>query len=437
MNRGTQIGISAAFLALTFLSGAAYAGLSAEQQLGEALYFDANLSLNANQSCASCHDPAAGFVDPRNTAPDGMFPDQVPTYFPVSMGSEDGEGTNGGPLFGGLNSPSSAYAVYSPFFHWDGVTGFYIGGQFWNGRANSLAGQAAGPFLNPVEMAMPDKWSVVDRVRTSGAADYANMFMDVYGLDLASIPPYDWTVAPVPDAQLPAGVREAYDSIAKAIGEFEKSELFNKFDSKFDYYLAGMTQLTRSEEKGMQLFNTKAKCNLCHISTPTLAPDGTTTIPPLFTDYTYDNLGLPQNLYIPGTPIDPGLGGRQDIAANDPLGLQLGKHKVMSLRNIALTPPYGHNGVFQTLEQIVHFYNTRDQLPFCDQALGNTDPGFGTTCWPEPEVPRNVNTAELGLLRLTPQQEADIVAFLNTLTDGWGPENGMAPLPRPVMPPTP
>jgi len=127
--------------------GSAQAQPTAEQQLGEALYFDTNLSLNRNQSCASCHDPASGFVDPVN----------VDTLSPVSAGSVDGE-------FGGLNAPSAAYAAFSPFFHWNGVDGLFVGGQFWNGRANTLAEQAAGPFLNPKEMAMPDEWSVVDRL---------------------------------------------------------------------------------------------------------------------------------------------------------------------------------------------------------------------------------------------------------------------------------
>ena len=122
------------------------------------------------------------------------------------------------------------------------------------------------------------------------------------------------------------------------------------------------------------------------------------------------------------------------IAAKDPLGLQLGKHKVMSLRNIELTPPYAHNGVFATLEEIVHFYNTRDALGLC---VDNNDPGFAVTCWPAPEVPQNVNVDELGDLKLTTVQEADIVAFLKTLTDGWGPANGMPALPRPPMPPMP
>ena len=382
------------------------------EELGEALYFDENLSFNGNQSCATCHDPDFGFVDPDNAT----------NLTPVSDGSFPA-------LTGGLNAPSAAYASFSPFFHWNGVDGLFVGGQFWNGRANSLAEQAAGPFLNPVEMAMPDKWSVVERLRVSVSPDYQTMFMDVYGLDLSLISPYS-ALAPIPP-----GVLEIYDRMAEAIGEFEKTQLFSPFDSKFDYFLAGMTDLSKAEAKGLKVFTKGGKCALCHLPDPTLAPDGVSQIPPLFTDFTYDNLGLPQNVNIPGSPVDPGLGGRLDIAALDPAGLQLGKHKVMTLRNIELTPPYGHNGVFKTLDEIVHFYNTRDVL--LEICADNNDPGFGITCWPVPEVPLNVNIVELGNLMLDAQQEADLVAFLKTLTDGWGPANGMPPLPRPPMPPSP
>lgn len=408
---------------LVAFSGIATAATAAtpattEESLGEALYFDQNLSLNGNQACSSCHDPAFGFVDP----------DNVVNGTPVSDGSIT-------TLTGGLNSPSAAYAAFSPFFFWDGVEGLYVGGQFWNGRANTLAEQAAGPFLNPVEMAMPDKWSVVDRLRTSIVPNYQSMFAGVYSIDLSAVGEYmgDY-VTPVDEADFPPGVLEVYDRMAKAIGEFEKTEQFTKFDSKFDYYLAGLATLTKQEEKGRKLFNQQGKCALCHLPDPTLAPDSVSQIPPLFTDFTYDNLGVPQNVNIPGQPVDPGLGGRSDIAAKDPLGLQLGKHKVMTLRNIELTPPYAHNGVFASLEEIVHFYNTRDALGVC---VDNNDPGFGVTCWPAPEVPQNVNVDELGNLKLTAAQEADIVAFMKTLSDGWGPDNGMPALPRPPMPPMP
>ena len=204
--------------------------------------------------------------------------------------------------------------------------------------------------------------------------------------------------------------------MADAIAAFEKTDELNKFSSKFDYYLAGKTKLSVQELRGLELFNDKGKCAECHPSEAVRGTDGK-IVPPLFTDFTYDNLGIPKstNPLIADNPIDYGLGGREDIKAKDPSGAELGKHKVMTLRNIELTPPYGHNGFFATLEEIVNFYNTRD-----------------VKSWPAPEVAQNVNTEELGNLGLTEQEEADIVAFLKTLTDGFG-----SALNELALPPTP
>ncbi|MDP1680006.1 MAG: methylamine utilization protein MauG, partial [Candidatus Nitrotoga sp.] len=134
------------------------------------------------------------------------------------------------------------------------------------------------------------------------------------------------------------------------------------------------------------------------------------------------------NVKIPNNPEpDLGLGGRSDIAAKDPEGNEIGKHKVMTLRNIALTPPYGHNGVLESLEQVVHFYNSRDTL---GAARDNTDPRFGKSGWPQPEVPQNMNSSELGNLGLSSEEETAIVAFLRTLTDDyqlWGLDSRVPP----------
>lgn len=141
-------------------------------------------------------------------------------------------------------------------------------------------------------------------------------------------------------------------------------------------------------------------------------------IPPLFTDFTYDNLGIPRsnNPALANAPVDLGLGGRPDIAAIDPKGLQKGKFKVPTLRNVILTAPYGHNGYFATLAEIVEFYNTAG-------VRGR---------WPKPEVPQNVNRKEMGNLKLTKKEVAAIVAFMGTLTDGYG-----QPLEGIVLPPFP
>ncbi len=296
----------------------------------------------------------------------------------------------------------------------------YVGGQFWNGRAKDLIEQAKGPFLNPLEMAMSSEWSVVGRLQEN--EQYKKLFLQIYQLDLAAVPQIN-------DAERAAAVSDIYQHMAKAISTFEQSPVFNKFTSKFDYVLAGMTEFTPIEKQGFALFNdpNKGNCAACHVSETTSDNDGN-IIPPMFTDFTYDNIGLPRNVKIPKNP-EPnlGLGGRSDIAALDQEGNELGKHKVMSLRNIALTPPYGHNGVLATLEQAVHFYNTRDTL---GSVPDNQDSGFAISGWPEPEVARNVNHDELGNLGLTNDEEQAIVAFMQTLTDDyqkWGKDRRVPP----------
>ncbi len=397
MKKGSRnIALIATLKAFICSSGFAVAGsidtggLSDKAYLGKLLYFDQNLSLNKNQACASCHLPP-NFVDPANVA--------APYNNVVSLGSDV-------TLNGGRNAPSAAYAAFSPFFHWDGVEGLYVGGQFWDGRANTLADQAKGPFLNPVEMAMPSKKTVLARIADEANPNvklYRILFKGVYGVKYGKLesPPGD------------VSVNAIYDMVADAIAWFEKTNVFSPFSSKYDYYLAGQADLTAQELNGLSLYNGKAGCSACHTSDPLIAPDGS-TMPPLFTDYTYDNIGIPKsnNALIAGNPVDYGLGGRPDIAAKDPGGAQVGMFKVMSLRNIAVTPPYGHNGYFATLEDIVHFYNTRDVEP-----------------WPAPEVTQNVNTGELGNLGLTPDEEADLVTFLKTLTDGYGPSLASFPFP--------
>jgi len=106
----------------------------------------------------------------------------------------------------------------------------------------------------------------------------------------------------------------------------------------------------------------------------------------------------------------------------------MGKHKVPTARNVGLGPTglikaYGHNGYFKSLEGIVHFYNTRDVKPVCDGDYTEAQ-ARAARCWPAPEVDETVNKAELGNLGLSPDQEADIVAFLKTLSDGYVPGRG-------------
>jgi cytochrome c peroxidase len=343
-------------LAATGIAVAVNAAPTKEEHLGRLLYFDKSLSNPVGQACASCHLPRSGYADP----------DQE---LPVSEGAVPGR-------FGGRNSPSAAYAAFSPVFAKAPDTAQYVGGQFWDGRAATLEDQAKGPFLNPVEM-NNTKEGVVQAVRT---ALYARLFKQVYGYNSLD------------------NVDSAYDLIAKAIASFERTAQVNRFSSKYDYYLKGKTTLTAREMRGLELFNGKGNCSACH---PSVSADGTT--PPLFTDFSYDNLGVPQNMEYPYYLMNPSPYPDKGLGAIVNDTAQNGKFKVMTLRNIALTAPYSHNGYFKTLNEIVHFYNTRDI------------PGM----WPPADVSENMNTKELGNLGLSSQEEEDLVAFLRTLTDGY------------------
>jgi cytochrome c peroxidase len=349
-------------------------GLTSTESLGKQLYFDRTLSQPNGQACSDCHLPSAGWADPDR----GL---------PVSEGVVLG-------LYGGRNSPTSAYAAYSPSFQWSAMKGVYLGGQFWDGRAADLAAQAKGPFLNPVEMHNPDKAAVVNDVR---AASYASLFRSVFG-----------------SASL-NNVDTAYDSIATAIAAYEKSSAVNTFSSKYDAVMAGRASFTSQEQQGMMLFRAKGGCTTCHgscgmggggmggmgggMGVGGMGGGCGMSAKATFTDYSYRNLGVPRNTAFPYpaiAPADLGLGA----VIHDPS--QDGKFKVPTLRNVAATAPYTHNGYFTTLRQLVSFYNTRD--------LGG---------WPAAEVPRNLS-GRLGNLGLTSTEVDAIVAFLNTLTDGYG-----------------
>ncbi len=397
--------------------------LSKNQTLGKSIFFDENLSIERNQSCASCHAPESGWTGP-NTLTNA--------HGAVYEGSITGR-------FGNRKPPSAAYATQSPILHID-EDGTWEGGNFWDGRAtgqklgNPAADQAQGPFLNPAEQALPDSACVVYRV-CNGA--YPIPFTSVWG-------PRTCTIAWPADVeqscrtegamvQLSSSDRarsdRTYNRIARSIAAYEGSREVNAFTSKFDYVLKGKAQFTSRQLQGFALFQGKGKCANCHISTEQgaifLAP------PPLFTDYTFDNLGVPRNLENPvynQNPgyIDVGLGGYlKNIGL--PVGMyepQAGKVKVPTLRNVDKRPypgfvkAFGHNGYFKSLEEVVHFYNARDVLPTCLQG----DPGEKVTCWPAPEHPENVNRTELGNLGLTPAEEGAIVEFLRILSDGYRPK---------------
>jgi len=377
------------------------------EELGKRIFFDISLSDPAGQSCSVCHVAEAGWSGPDS---------DINAKGAVYEGALEGRFSNRRP-------PTAAYAGDSPVLHID-EEGTFVGGMFWDGRASGeelgdpLAEQARGPFLNPLEQNLADEKSVVMIVRDS---PYASLFKKVWGPESLD------------EAQDNHGT---YIKIARSIAAFERSAEVNPFNSKFDDFWFNAKAkgldveaidesnwkkyrklgLEDEEVKGLMLFNTKGLCAECHVLTPVNGK------PPVFTDFTYDNLGVPKN---PDNPfyslgkkwnpdgkewIDKGLGGylegtekyKTHAAEN------YGKHKVPTLRNVDQRPSesfvkaYMHNGVFKTLKEVVNFYNTRD--------VEGAD-------WPPPEYPQNVNVDELGDLGLTPEEEDAIVLFMKTLSD--------------------
>jgi cytochrome c peroxidase len=400
-------------LAGIFLISAFFTGMMSTDQLtpieelGKRLFFDKSLSDPPGQSCAVCHVQQAGWAGPD---------EEINKAGAVYEGAVKGR-------FGNRRPPTAAYAGDSPVLHID-EEGTFVGGMFWNGRASGellgdpLAEQAMGPFLNPVEQNIPDKKNLIMKVRDS---DYTELFEKVWGAGSL-------------DAE--KDIEGTIERIARSIAAYERSTEVNPFNSKFDDFwkksrAKGLDVesidesnwktfknmgLDDDELQGLMLFNTKGLCSLCHV----LSSENSK--PPLFTDFTYDNLGVPKN---PDNPfytmdkkwnpdgkkwVDKGLGGFLEGTEKYARYAKenYGKHKVATLRNVDLRPrqdfvkAFMHNGSFKTLKEVVEFYNTRDRIE---------------KNWPPPEVSENVNKDELGDLGLTPEEEDAIVLFMKTLSD--------------------
>jgi cytochrome c peroxidase len=348
--------------------------LETPEELGRLLFFDSNLSLNRTQSCATCHAPARGFVDKRGSG----------VAAAASLG-DDGES------LGDRNAPTASYAAFSPLFHRN-AQGKYIGGQFLDGREPDLAGQAGGPPLNPIEMAMPDAAAVVGRLRENPV--YVEAFEKLYGSGV-----WDDTGT-------------AYAAMARSIAAFERTEFFAPFDSKYDRYLRGEAELTEQEDLGMTLFFSQqfTNCNVCHQLEPRPGMAGET-----FSNYEYHNIGTPKNGALREMNgrgedfVDRGL--LENPAVDDPA--QAGKFKVPTLRNVAVTGPYMHNGVFEDLRTVVLFYNKYNSR----SARRQINPETGAQ-WDAPEVAENLSEKELKIGPALDDRRVDaLVAFMKTLTD--------------------
>lgn len=344
------------------------------EDLGRALFFDPSLSNNRSQSCATCHDPARAFTDWRESDVSGM----------ASLGDN-------GHSLGDRNAPTLSYAALAPPFG-KNAQGQYQGGQFWDGRAADLSAQAGQPMLDAREMNMSDRSTVVARLREH--EQYPQAFRSLFGEDILE------------------DVDAAWEAMSDSIAAFEKTDFFAPFDSRYDRYLRGEYEPTRQEQLGMTLFFSQqfSNCNQCHMLKTLPESQGET-----FTNYRYFNIGVPANNVLreaarPGEAyVDRGL--LENPAVNDESAA--GKMKVPTLRNVAVTGPWMHNGVFSELRTVVMFYNKYNSRNRAHQR----NPETGET-WGEPEVADNLALAELESSAPLDERRVDaMVAFLKMLTD--------------------
>lgn len=443
-----------------------FRALSPKAQLGKALFFDTTLSTPMGQSCASCHSPSAGFKFPNSS---------INQNFGVPSGAVHTR-------FGSRSVPQVSYAAFTSLYplRFDPVVELYAGGLFWDGRALDLTDQAKFPFVDPNEMNnlthdLGDPSLVVEKV---SQGRFAAKFRSVYGMDIFSQP-----------------IPVVYNDIADAIAEYERSSEVSPFSSKYDAWRAGKAQLTDLELLGLRLatgtwtgrpdggtYPKFAHCVSCHSipAVPSAAPD-------VWTNMGFQNIGVPRNANNPfyqqtdsaSNPVgynplgedfvDYGLGttmytrlglppgnlGPGADGTGDFLGIN-GAFRTPSLRNVDRRPypgfvkAYMHNGVFKSLEEVVHFYNTRNLTTEPGEVIDfeQEDPYAnlrGQPLWPGPEYPSSetlVNPAgvlgtlpgtgiggeseaEVGNLGLTAYEEQAIVAFLHTLSDGYfSPDDG-------------
>ncbi len=375
---------------------AAYARAAALAALGQHLFNDPLLSASGRMACAGCHDPAHGF-GPANA-------------LAVQLGGKDMRqpGLRAVPSLKYLQAVPAFTAHYydSPDEGDPSVDNGPTGGLTWDGRVDRRRDQARVPLLSPFEMANDDAAALAARIVPSG---YANALRRLFGS------------AVFDDAD------KALAALGAALSAYQQDAAsFYPYSSKYDAFLAGRVELDPQEARGLELFNDPAKgnCASCHISAP--AADGA---PPQFTDYGLIALGVPRNARIAAnadaTFFDLGACGplRRDLAGQaDYCGL----FRTPSLRNVALRKTFFHNGLVHDLRKAVAFYVERDTQPdkwYPRDATGHVDkfddlpaqyreninmePPFGGRPGDKPAL----SAAEID----------DVVAFLQTLTDGYAP----------------
>jgi cytochrome c peroxidase len=373
-----------------------YRRVEALTALGREMFFDPSLSASGKMSCASCHSPADAFGPPN--------------AFPVQPGGSDLR------QFGLRAVPSLKYLQATPQFteHFfdsddeadDSIDNGPTGGLTWDGRVDKARDQARIPLLSPVEMANQSPAELVTRL---SRAAYADKFRRIFGEEIFAEP------------------GAAFAAALQALEVFQQNPAeFYPYSSKYDAYLAHKAELSDQERRGLELFEDPAKgnCARCHVSTQ--GKDGT---PPQFTDYGLAAIGVPRNPAIPANS-DPGF---FDLGLCGPLRTDLrdraeycGRFKTPSLRNVALRRVFFQNGVFRTLPEVMEFYAQRDtnpekwyprdgqgevrkfdDLPATYHANVDMEPPFGGHAGDKPALSEN--------------EIEDVIAFLETLSDGYSP----------------
>ena len=395
--------------------------LSAMARLGRDVFFDTTLSSSGKLSCASCHSPDHAYGPPADTpvmlgGPDmklqGMravpsltYLDKQPEF---SIGPDDPMNENVDLTQQAEAGKTADRAQKTATSTAQKANIVPQGGLFWDGRADTLQMQASGPMLDPREMDGGSVEIIAEKLRN---APYAKKFAALFGEQI-----YKNTKLLVAEATF-------------AVGRYQVEEpSFHPYDSKYDYWLEGKARLTEAEMRGLKLFNDvdKANCAGCHTSAP--SRDG---FPPTFTDTQYEALGAPRNLALSDTKdaafFDLGICGptRKDIADQTQF---CGMFKTPTLRNTAVRKVFFHNGVFHTLQEVMDFYNFRDTNPEKVYPVGadgkvqkyNDLPAQYHANVDIDEPPFNRHLGETPAM--TAQDETDIIAFLQTLNDGYKPE---------------
>jgi cytochrome c peroxidase len=365
-------------------------GLSPAGQVGKSLFFDESLSRSGKMACSTCHDPAHAYGPPNGLA--------------VQRGGPAGDRP------GTRAVPSLRYKEYTPSYadlleNPDGMSAPGPGGGFtWDGRASTLAAQARLPLLSPLEMANDDPAQVVARVN---AAPYAALFHQVFGAQ----------------AEGPA----AFDSVLAALQSFQLEDpSFHPYTSKFDLYSGNKIggALTAAELRGARVFSDprRGNCGSCHFSGPGL--NGSSG---LFTDFSYEAIGVPRNREIPANGDER----YYDLGICGPLradhdGKLCGMFKTPTLRNVATRSVFFHNGVIHSLEKAVRFYNTRDTNPELwypkvgrrVQKFDDLPPAYRDNI--DPQGPLDGRPAG-ARPPMSEREVADLLCFLRTLTDDYRP----------------